>query len=267
MSKTAILLTSESALLEIHGDTLLELAFYKLRNMFDKVLVVASDPEKQSKFSKILMDEVLCDYSMYSNQLTQFLRGLKSCRSETLFLASSNMPLLNQKAIDIILEQEGYGAVVPRYVNGRLEPTHATYSVKPTYRSVQWALNDELYSFEAVLKNISNVNYLPVGKIMEVDPQLSSFFQVKSVIDLDTATSRLNSKVFKGRLKKARRLRPAIRKDMETATAAYYKVPGTEEEHEVRFDKRKGNWTCDCKYYAMKGNHCSHILAAKGDDL
>jgi hypothetical protein len=50
---------------------------------------------------------------------------------------------------------------------------------------------------------------------------------------------------------------------METANTIYYKVPGTEEDHEVTYHKRKNSWNCDCRHFSMKGTYCSHILAAQ----
>ncbi|MFH1424878.1 MAG: NTP transferase domain-containing protein [archaeon] len=261
--RTAILLTDENALLKVHGDTLLEISFYKLREVFDKIFVITSSPEAQAKYSKIIMEDVLCDYSERSHPITQFFTGLKACQCDKVFLAASNMPFLNPKAIKLMGSQEWNRAIVPRYVNGALEPTHAFYKVKPTLQAVAGAINDERYSFEAALLNMDKVNYLPVGELMKVDPQLLTFFKVRSAVDFDTAKAKLNQKVYKGRLAKAQTLKSSVQIECQSETAVYYKVPGTEEEHEVRFDKRKNSWTCDCTYFAMKGSYCSHIIAAK----
>lgn len=52
-------------------------------------------------------------------------------------------------------------------------------------------------------------------------------------------------------------------REVETDKRTHFRVLGETEEHSVIFDKRKGEWTCDCRYSALTNRECSHIMAAK----
>ena len=54
-----------------------------------------------------------------------------------------------------------------------------------------------------------------------------------------------------------------VTKEVDTDKRTHYKVMGDTEMHSVIFDKRKNNWTCDCRYSALQNKKCSHITAFK----
>jgi hypothetical protein len=174
------------------------------------------------------------------------------------------MPFLNKKVLSHIFSKaESSQAVIPKYVNGKLEPLHALYKTRPSIKALQDAIYDEKTQAWNFIQNIPQVNYLPVGELSDFDKKLETFFTVCSEPEMSLVKDRFKKKVYKKRLQKAEKLQSGIVKENETASTAYYKVPGTEEEHSVTFNKRKNSWGCDCKYYTMKACYCSHILAVQ----
>ena len=269
MQGTAVLLTEpringrDKALLEIYGETILEIIYYKLKTIFDKIFIVSNSYDQQSIYSKILSEDVLIDSN--KNMLSLMHTGLKACRSKSAFVLSCGMPLVNKKVIPLILAKETpeIDAVVPRYANSKLEPLHALYKKDSTLKALEAAMNDERFKFEYMLENLGDVYYMPVGELMDVDPKLNTFVKINSEIDFEKIKENFKEKVLKKRLSKAKFLESKIKKDIETLHTIYFKVPGSEEEHEVRLNKRNENWSCDCKHFTMKGTYCSHILAAQ----
>ena len=63
---------------------------------------------------------------------------------------------------------------------------------------------------------------------------------------------------------KARRLvrEGKVKIDFENEARIHFSVIGNET-HYVIYDKIKDSYTCDCKWFSLKGKECSHILAAK----
>jgi hypothetical protein len=63
---------------------------------------------------------------------------------------------------------------------------------------------------------------------------------------------------------KARRLvrEGKIKIDFETDMRIHLTVK-SKEEHFVIYDKVKNEFSCDCKWFALKKQECSHILACK----
>jgi len=64
---------------------------------------------------------------------------------------------------------------------------------------------------------------------------------------------------------KARRMvdEGRVRKVMDTQNRTHFSVEGDTDTHSVIYDKRKDEWTCDCRYSALTSRECSHIAAAK----
>jgi molybdopterin-guanine dinucleotide biosynthesis protein A len=196
--------------------------------------------------------------------LGDILAGLKACTTEYAFIGTCNMPFLNKKVLTHLFSQTNNAqAIIPKYVNGKIEPLHAVYKTRPCLQAVQNAVFDEKTDAIHFIQNISQVNYLPIGELIEHDKKLETFFKVQSEPELSLVKDRFKKKVYDKRLKKANKLCKSIVVENETANTTYYKVPGTEEDHSVTFNKRKNTWVCDCKYYTMKACYCSHILAVQ----
>ena len=110
---------------------------------------------------------------------------------------------------------------------------------------------------------LTKLSFLPVAEIIKLDPKLQTFFTVESEIDFQKAREKLSGKI-RTRIKKAEKIRVEILKERETESTIYFKAPGSEEEHNVIYNKRTKKWNCDCRHFVMRGTFCSHILAAQG---
>lgn len=54
-----------------------------------------------------------------------------------------------------------------------------------------------------------------------------------------------------------------VKLDFETEKRIYFTVKGETETHSVIFDKTTKKFSCDCKWFSLKENECSHIFAVK----
>lgn len=54
-----------------------------------------------------------------------------------------------------------------------------------------------------------------------------------------------------------------VKLDVDTPKRIYYKVQGESEEHSVIFDKAKKQWKCDCQFFSLKIQDCSHTIACR----
>lgn len=54
-----------------------------------------------------------------------------------------------------------------------------------------------------------------------------------------------------------------VKKEIDTDRRTHFVVQGETEQYSVIFDKARNVWSCDCKFYSMKGRECSHIYACK----
>ena len=262
-------LQNDKNLLQIYGESILQVTYHRLKTLFDKILIIVNSFDQQSVYSRQLGDDVLVNLSENKNELTAALTALQACKkipgAEFAFFARANMPLIDKKVVEMILQnqKDGFNAVIPQHTNGAAEVLHALYKIKPTLNAFERAESDEKTTILAALNYLPKISFLPVSEIIRIDSKLQTFFSVESEIDFQKAKERLQGKVFKTRIKKAEKIADRIIKERETENTIYYKVPGTEEEHEVLFYKRGKTWNCDCTHFTMKGTYCSHILAAQ----
>ncbi|MEM5820786.1 MAG: hypothetical protein QXP34_00485 [Candidatus Aenigmatarchaeota archaeon] len=54
-----------------------------------------------------------------------------------------------------------------------------------------------------------------------------------------------------------------VSKDFENELRIHFTVKGYEDIHYVIYDKIKDEFSCDCKWFSLKKEECSHILACK----
>ncbi len=51
--------------------------------------------------------------------------------------------------------------------------------------------------------------------------------------------------------------------DIDTPKRKYYKVEGESSEYSVIYDKSKNQWKCDCQFFSLKIQDCSHTIACR----
>jgi len=54
-----------------------------------------------------------------------------------------------------------------------------------------------------------------------------------------------------------------VKKELETDKRIHFSVKSGLENHSVIFDKVKNEWICDCSFWSLKFQPCSHIQASQ----
>ena len=54
-----------------------------------------------------------------------------------------------------------------------------------------------------------------------------------------------------------------VKKELETDKRIHFTVKSGLESHSVIFDKKKNEWICDCSFWSLKFQPCSHIHASQ----
>ena len=254
----------DPSFLDVYGETILEIAFRNAKKAFKRTLVVAENYKGQKEYEKLVDCDVVADMSPDKSFLTRLLTGLKACKTQYAFVTTCAMPQIDPKTIELMMskiEETEYDAVIPKIANS-LELLHSIYRTGPVSKSLENSIGDLSYDLETALTKM-NTLFIPESEFSELDPALSTFFKVGSEIDYQTLKNQYRKKTYRNRLKKASRISSGTSAEIETENTAYYRVPGTEKSHEVALNKRKNMWSCDCRYFTMRGNYCSHILASQ----
>ena len=54
-----------------------------------------------------------------------------------------------------------------------------------------------------------------------------------------------------------------VKKTVETDKRTHFNVIGDTETHAVIFDKTQKKFSCDCRYFSLRQEECSHIIACR----
>jgi molybdopterin-guanine dinucleotide biosynthesis protein A len=172
----------EKGLLKIGGKRVIEYVLHALED-FERVIVCRD--EGQSLL-----------YSRYAPTITDILKGLgplSGIHSALLYfnkpvlIVSSDMPFLNPRVCKVIYREcWNADAVIPRWEDGKLEPTFAAYSTKLIPEIERCFELGEKKVIKAIEK-LRKVKFYPVEKLKPYDERLLTFFNVNTPQDLNRA--------------------------------------------------------------------------------
>ncbi len=172
----------EKGLLKVGGKRIIERVLYSLRD-FENVIVCRD--EHQSRL-----------YSTYASTITDILEGmgplggihaaLEHFKSNVL-VVSVDMPFLNHNICRILYEEcTNATAVIPRWEDGRFEPTLACYSVKVKEGIERCYRLKEKRVIKAI-EDLDGVKYYPVERLKRYDKDLLTFMNINTPEDLKRA--------------------------------------------------------------------------------
>lgn len=114
----------DKALVDFRGAPLIARQLALLRPLFERVVVGANDPARYRPFGV----EVVPDLLPERCALTGIHAVLSAARTDHAFVVACDLPFLNSRLIEALLERRaGNDVVVPESDQG-LEPLHAVYS-------------------------------------------------------------------------------------------------------------------------------------------
>src|SRR4030067_1274178 len=82
----------------------------------------------------------------------------------------------------------GRSAVIPRWPNGQIEPLHAVYQVAPAMAAAEAAVAAGRLDMRGMIERLRGVRFVSTLAIQEFDPELRSFFNINTPLDLKNAT-------------------------------------------------------------------------------
>ena len=85
-------------------------------------------------------------------------------------------------------------AAVPRWPNGYIEPLHAAYRVKPALDAAEKALNNGKLDMCSMIENLRGIRYISTLVLKQLDPELRTFFNITTPLDLKRAEQILKGK-------------------------------------------------------------------------
>jgi molybdopterin-guanine dinucleotide biosynthesis protein A len=180
----------EKGLVSLGGKPLILHVTEKVASFVDEYVIVVSSEVQKEKLRRALPAEsrVVVDFLQVRSPLVGTLTGLENVSGEYVLVLPCDSPFVSGPVISLLLELcVGKAAVIPRWTNGYIEPLQAVYSVDLAKASAKKALEDGKLDMRSMIKKLRGVRYVSTIVLRQLDPQLLTFFNVNTPIDLKRA--------------------------------------------------------------------------------
>lgn len=95
----------------------------------------------------------------------------------------------------------GRSAVIPRWPNGQIEPLQAVYQTKVALEAARSAVEAGRLDMRGMIERMRAVRFISTLVVQELNPELRTFFNVNTLLDLKRAAGLVKRENSKGRLR------------------------------------------------------------------
>lgn len=205
MEKSAIILAGgfsrrfgqDKGLVRLANKPLVEHVLDVISKIIDEKTVVVSSKTQAENYTKILGSEVkvFVDEGIVQSPLVGALKGFKEVRNEYALLLPCDTPLLSKDILLLLFDLcPNKNAVIPRWPNGYIEPLQAVYRTKPALEAAEKALSEGSLNMQGMVDRLRGIRYVSTLVLRQLDPELKSFFNVNTLMDLKRAERILKEK-------------------------------------------------------------------------
>lgn len=180
----------DKGVLELNHKSLIKHVVDTVRAVTDEIIVVANSPKRVEKYAKLVGPNVrfAIDLEQAKGPLVGALTGFVAARGSYALLLPVDVPFVSRDVVDLLFELcHGRSAVIPRWPNAQIEPLHAVYHVQVALEAAKIAVGDGRLNVRAMIEGMRGVRYVSTLVIQELDPELKTFFNVNTPLDLKKA--------------------------------------------------------------------------------
>jgi molybdopterin-guanine dinucleotide biosynthesis protein A len=196
-------LGAEKSLLEFEDRPLICWTLETLFQAADEVIIVARDERHAGRLEKIISG-TKSDTGLEPSPKAVFTwdripgfgpvagleAGMSRARGKFVFATGCDLPFLKLEVINRLYEladaMDGYDAAVPVHPNGFFEPLHSVYCVEKMQSACRRALEKGERRIHIPLQEL-RANRVAIDLLRPLDPELFSFFNLNTRVDLERA--------------------------------------------------------------------------------
>jgi molybdopterin-guanine dinucleotide biosynthesis protein A len=185
----------DKGLLQLAGKPLVRHVLNAVVNVVDENIVVVSRREQVDKYLKATgaCASVLVDRGDTHSPLAGALTGFEKAHGEYSLLLPCDTPFASRDILSLLLELcPGRNACVPRWPNGYVEPLQAVYRTGSALEASDVALCAGKLNVQAMLDRLQCVRFVSTLVLRQLDPELRTFFNVNTPLDLKRAEQMLS---------------------------------------------------------------------------
>ncbi len=203
MERSAIILAGgfskrlgqDKGLVKLAGKPLILYVLEKVREVVDETIVVVSSENQKEAYSMHVPKEkkIFVDNENLRSPLIGALTGFSNTCADYSLLLPCDTPFVSSKVADLLFEASiNVDAAVPRWPNNYIEPLQAVYRTNSALKSAKQALEKRDLRLFSMIKLQKRVRYLSTIVIQQIDPQLMTFFNINTKMDLMKARKIIN---------------------------------------------------------------------------
>jgi molybdopterin-guanine dinucleotide biosynthesis protein A len=187
----------DKGLLNVAGKPLIKHVLNAADKIVDEKIVVVSSKGQAENYMKmlgssisILLDKTSMDRTQ--SPLMGALAGFKEAQGRYSLLLPCDTPLVSSEVISLLFELcINRNAVIPRWPNCYIEPLQAVYCTKPVYEAARSALGEGKLNMQSMVDRMRGIRYVSTIVLQQLDPELNTFFNVNTPLDLRKAENML----------------------------------------------------------------------------
>ena len=183
-------LGQDKGLVKLAGKPLVTHVLERASEVVDEVLVVVSSESQKEAYSLVVPNEnkIFVDDENVRSPLIGALTGFANIRAEYSLLLPCDSPFVSGKVIELLFETcVGVDAAVPRWPNDYIEPLQAVYRTSSALEATRQALGHGEMRPLNMIRLLRRTRYLSTLVIQQLDPHLTTFFNVNTLLDLAKA--------------------------------------------------------------------------------
>lgn len=200
MERSAIILAGGSSsrlgqdkgLLLLSNKPLVKHVLDKVGKIVDERIVVVSDAAQAKSYAKIVGQDVsvLVDASDVHGPLVGALTGFSEAKGSYSLLLPCDTPMISKDVLRLLFELcINKNAAIPRWPNGYIEPLQAVYNTKRALEATRDTLNQGRLKLQNMIDQLRGIRYISTLVLQQVDPELRTFFNINTLIDMRKAQS------------------------------------------------------------------------------
>jgi len=187
----------DKGLLLLAGKPLIKHVFNAVDKIVDEKIVVVSSKDQAENYMKVSDSSINIFIDKTSMNKTQSpligaLTGFKEAHGKYALLLPCDTPLVSRDVISLLFELcINRNAVIPRWPNCYIEPLQAVYFTKPACEAAKSALDEGKLNMQSMVDKLHSVRYVSTLVLQQLDPELNTFFNVNTPLDLRKAENML----------------------------------------------------------------------------
>ena len=183
-------LGQEKGLVSLAGRPLIRYVLDAINNLADEKLVVVSSNTQAENYSRAAGSKahILIDKGYGQTPLLGAATGFEAARGEYSILLPCDTPFVSKEVLTLLFDlRENRSAVIPRWPNCYVEPLQAVYNTDLSLEATKIALKENESNMKAIAERLRGVRYVSTLVLQQIDPELTTFFNINTSLDLRKA--------------------------------------------------------------------------------